>query len=156
MIKFIYYQLGGTMLEKFDGVTPPQESSKKMQEIARRNFDTWNNALQSENPKEAAALYMTDATFLPTLLGEFKRGQYGAEEYFEHFLIKNPRGIIIQGEVQILGIDCYLHSGMYDFEVGSDDDRQVVEARFSFVWKKDEQGEWKIVHHHSSLKPMAH
>ena len=60
---------------------------------------------------------------------------------------------IIQEEVQTLGTDCYLHSGMYNFEVGLGDDRQVVEARFSFVWKKDDQGEWKIVHHHSSAKP---
>ena len=60
---------------------------------------------------------------------------------------------IIQEEVQTLGTDCYLHSGMYNFEVGPGDDRQVVEARFSFVWKKDDQGEWKIVHHHSSVKP---
>jgi hypothetical protein len=60
---------------------------------------------------------------------------------------------IIQEEVQTLGTDCYLHSGMYNFEVGLDDDRQVVEARFSFVWKKNDQGEWKIVHHHSSVKP---
>ena len=62
---------------------------------------------------------------------------------------------IIQEEVQTLGTDCYLHSGMYNFEVGPYDDRQVVEARFSFVWKKDDQGEWKIVHHHSSAKPKG-
>ena len=84
-----------------------------------------------------------------------QEGEYGAEEYFKHFLIKNPRGKIIQEEVQILGTDGYLHSGMYDFEVGPGDDRKVVEARFSFVWKKDDQGEWKIVHHHSSARPKG-
>ncbi len=61
---------------------------------------------------------------------------------------------IIQEEVQTLGTDCYLHSEMYNFEVSPDDDRQVVEARFSFVWKKNDQGEWKIVHHHSSGNQM--
>jgi len=44
---------------------------------------------------------------------------------------------------------------MYNFEVGPVDDRKVVEARFSFVWKKDDQGEWKIVHHHSSARPKG-
>jgi len=44
---------------------------------------------------------------------------------------------------------------MYDFKVGSGSDRQVVEARFSFVWKKDDNGVWKIVHHHSSAKPKG-
>ena len=43
----------------------------------------------------------------------------------------------------------FKHSGMNDFEVGSGSDRQVVEARFSFVWKKDDNGVWKIVHHHN-------
>ena len=96
-----------------------------------------------------------DATFLPTTSGEFKKRQDGAEEYFEHFLIKNPRGKIIQEEVQTLGTECYLHSGMYNFEVGPVDDRKVVEARFSFIWKKNNQEEWKIVHHHSSARPKV-
>ena len=143
------------MLEKFEGVTPPQESTETMQEIASRNFGIWNSALQAGNPKEVAALYIAEASFLPTTSGEFKKGQYSAEEYFKHFLEKNPTVEIIQEEVQTLGTDCYLHSGMYNFEVGPGDDRQVVEARFSFVWKKDDQGEWKIVHHHSSAKPKG-
>ena len=143
------------MLKKIKGVTPPQESTETMQEIASRNFNLWNSALKTGNPKEVAGLYMTDATFLPTTSGEFKKGQYGAKEYFEHFLIKNPRGKIIQEEVQTLGPDGYLHSGMYNFEVGPVDDRQVVEARFSFIWKKNNQGEWKIIHHHSSARPKG-
>jgi len=143
------------MLKKIKGLTPPQESTETMQEIASRNFNLWNSALQTGNPKEVAALYITEATFLPTTSEEFKKGQYGAEEYFEHFLIKNPRGKIIQEEIQILGPDAYLHSGMYNFEVGPVDDRKVVEARFSFIWKKNNQGEWKIIHHHSSARPQG-
>ena len=77
----------------------------------------------------------------------------GAEEYFIHFLKKNPRGEVIQEEVQTFGTDVYLHSGMYNFEVGPGDGRHVVEARFSFVWKRDDTGAWKIIHHHSSAKP---
>lgn len=145
------------MLEKFEGITQPQESTETMQEIASRNFGIWNSALQTGCPKKVAVFYIVDATFLPTTSGKFKKGKYGAEEYFKHFFVKNPSasGKIIQEEVQTLGTDCYLHSGMYNFEVGSVDDRQVVEARFSFVWKKDDHGEWKIVHHHSSAKPKV-
>jgi len=94
-----------------------------MQETASRNFGIWNSVLQTENPKEVAALYVADATFLPTVLGKFKKGQYGAEEYFKCFLEKDPTGEIIQEEVQALGTDCYLHSGMYNFEVVPYDDR---------------------------------
>ena len=141
------------MLEKFKGLALPQENTQTIQEIASRNFSKWNSALQTGNPKEVAALYFTDATFLPTTSREFKKGQKGAEEYFTHFLKKNPTGKITKEEIQTFRADCYLHSGMYNFEVGPGDDRQVVKARFSFVWKKDDQGEWKIVHHHSSAKP---
>ena len=63
------------MLEKFEGVTPLQESTETMQEIASKNFGIWNDALQIRNPKEVAALYTADATFLPTVSGEFKKGQ---------------------------------------------------------------------------------
>lgn len=48
------------MLEKYGCVTPPQESTETMQEIASRNFSIWNSAIQSGNPKEVAALYIAD------------------------------------------------------------------------------------------------
>lgn len=120
---------------------------------ARENFSTWNRALESGDAKQVALLYSEDATFLPTVSGKFKIGQADAEEYFQHFLEKNPTGEIIDDKVQILGTDSYLHSGMYNFKVGPDSNRQTVEARFSFVWNKNDQGKWKIIHHHSSTKP---
>jgi hypothetical protein len=43
---------------------------------------------------------------------------------------------------------------MYTFMVGPDDTRQAVEARFSYMWRKVD-GDWKIVHHHSSAVPKA-
>jgi hypothetical protein len=76
------------MLEKYEDVTPPKESTETMQEITSRNFGIWNDALQTGNLKQVAALYTADATFLPTISGEFKKGQYGAEKYFKHFLEK--------------------------------------------------------------------
>src|SRR4030042_2970346 len=79
------------------------------------------------------------------------RGKTMLEKY-EGVILPQESIKMIQEEVQTLGTDCYLHSGMYNFKVDPGDDRQVVEARFSFVWKKDDQGEWKTVHHHSSAK----
>lgn len=140
------------MLEKIENKTSRERIEKS---VVDENFKKWNDALQTKDPQKVAELYAENATFLPTVSGEFKKGQSGAEEYFKHFLEKNPAGEIIQEEAQILGDDCYLHSGMYNFEIGPDDNRQVIEARFSFVWKRDDQGEWKIVHHHSSVKPKT-
>jgi len=123
-------------------------------ELARTNFEIWNKALQTKDPKAVAALYDEANTFLPTLNGEFKQGQEQAEGYFEHFLQKDPSGEIVQDACQPLGPDTYLHSGMYNFTVGPEGDRKVVEARFTYVWKKDAAGNWKILHHHSSVKPQ--
>ena len=128
------------------------DPNMELKEIVRRNFETWADSLKTKDPKKVAELYSKDSTFLPTVSGEFKRGQDGAEEYFKHFLEKNPTGEIIQEEAKFLGDDCVLHSGLYNFEVGPEDNRQTVEARFTYTWKKNKQGKWEIVHHHSSTK----
>ncbi len=132
------------------------ENKKNILEIAHENFKVWNDALQTKDPAKVAELYSEDSTFLPTMSGDFKIGQGGAESYFEHFLQKDPIGTIKEEKVQETGPDSYLHSGMYDFEVGPADKREIAEARFTYLWKKDKDGNWKIAHHHSSVKPQAH
>ncbi len=131
-------------------ITFTPEEIKKIAEI---NFSHWNEALSTGDPAKVAEFYAENATFLPTVSGEFERGPAGAQNYFEHFLKKRPSGEIVQEEIQVLGPDCYLHSGMYNFEVGPDNHRQNVKARFTFVWRQDPQGEWRIIHHHSSVRP---
>lgn len=126
---------------------------KNLLEIAHENFKTWNDALQTKDPKKVAELYSDDSTFLPTMSGDFKFGKDGAENYFEHFLLKDPIGIIKDEKIQEAGPNSYLHSGMYDFEVGPADKREIAEARFTYLWQKDKDGKWKILHHHSSVKP---
>lgn len=128
--------------------------------IAAQNFAMWNSALLSKKPKQVAEFYSSNATFLPTVSDEFKHGQEGAERYFEHFLEINPAGKVLENKIQSLGKDSYLHSGMYNFEVDnkdaeSSDKRKIIEARFTFVWKKNPDGKWLIVHHHSSIKPKV-
>jgi len=122
-------------------------------ELARANFSAWNEALLSKDPKKVAGFYSDDCTFLPTVNGEFKKGTEQAEGYFEHFLEKDPEGVIVEDACQALGPDTYLHSGLYNFTLGPADNRQIVEARFSYVWKKDATGAWKVIHHHSSVRP---
>jgi len=146
------------MLEKIETENRPES----MEDIAGKNFEMWNKALEDRDPRKVAELYTEDATFLPTLSGKFVTGRPGVEEYFEHFLKKNPIGEIIQGKIQTIETDgviqtgYYSQSGDYNFEVDLDGDknkRHTIRARFTFNWQKDDQGEWKIKHHHSSLNP---
>lgn len=134
-------------MEKLETI-PDQEK-----QLALANFSLWNETLLSKDPQKVAELYAEDATFLPTVSKEFKKGQSGAAEYFTHFLEKNPVGEIIEDEVQPMGDGYYLHSGRYNFKVGPENEKKEIEARFSLVWRKNTEGKWEIIHHHSSLRP---
>lgn len=132
---------------------------KFLKDLSTTNFKIWNDALLSKDPAEVAKLYTDNTSFLPTLNPELKKDADGAKDYFKHFLEKNPSGKIIEEVSQETSADSagnptgYLHSGLYDFEIGEPDNRKTVEARFTFLWMKNKMGEWKIAHHHSSLKP---
>lgn len=120
-------------------------------DIAHQNFSLWNETLQSRDPEKVAELYVENASFLPTLQ-TIKNGRGGAAEYFVHFLEKNPFGSIIEETVQQISEEIIVHSGLYDFEIGPENERSVAHARFTFVWQRM-NNEWKILHHHSSVDP---
>lgn len=138
------------MPEKSKGDALLQKNTKK---IAIKNFSRWRTTLRTKNSKKVVALYIEDATLLPTFSWEFEKKPSDIEDYFKHFLKKNPTVKIIEEKIQPLGTDNYLHSGLYVFKVGPSNDRQIAKARFSFVWGKNNKGEWKIIHQHSSAKP---
>ena len=119
------------------------------------NFKTWNDALLEKDFEKVASLYSsTDLSFLPTVSPKFIRDGQSTKEYFMNFLKKLPSGTITADDVQSFGPDAYLHTGMYTFMTGPDEDRRPVEARFSYMWRKVD-GVWKIVHHHSSAVPKV-
>lgn len=124
-----------------------------IEEIARKNFLEWSEALKTRDPKIVAEFYAEDATFLPTFSPDLKIGSGEAGDYFEHFLLKFPLVEIKREEIYPLGEDFYYHTGMYDFEIGADEKRSIANARFTYIWKKYPDGKWKIIHHHSSPLP---
>jgi hypothetical protein len=101
-----------------------------------------------------AGLYCTnELSFLPTVSPDFIRDAKSTKDYFTEFLKKLPEGTITSDNVQAFNEDAYLHTGMYTFMTGPQDNRAPVQARFSYFWKKT-AGEWKITHHHSSAVPQ--
>ena len=114
-------------------------------------FNKWNAALQTGNAKTVADLYADDAVLLPTVSNLARTSPEEIEDYFKHFLEKKPFGIIKQRNVK-KGCNKLTDAGIYDFEVVSNGKKEVVPARYTFVYEY-RNNQWKIVHHHSSMMP---
>ena len=111
-------------------------------------FDQWNNALKTGKPKEVSALYAKNAILLPTVSNRVRHNHDEIEDYFFHFLSKVPSGKIDESNVRILS-DLAINSGIYTFSFS---DGSSVQARFTFVYKREGE-DWLITEHHSSQMP---
>ena len=112
-------------------------------------FDLWNNTLQTGDPKKVAALYHeSEGILLPTVSNQVRHNHAEIEDYFVHFLSKGPKGEINESNIRIYD-SIAINSGVYTFTFK---DGAAVQARFTYVYKK-ENDEWKIIEHHSSAMP---
>ncbi|HHT01016.1 MAG TPA: SgcJ/EcaC family oxidoreductase [Thiomicrospira sp.] len=127
-----------------------QPATKK---LAEELFKKWNDALQTGNAKNVAALYAEDAVLLPTVSNLPRTTPAEIEDYFNHFLEKKPFGIVKDRNIK-KGCNKLTDAGVYDFEVISNGKKEIVPARYTFVYKY-RNNDWKIVHHHSSMMPES-
>ena len=111
-------------------------------------FDEWNSALQTGDPKKVAALYESNAILLPTVSNKVRHNHEEIEDYFVHFLSKEPVGKIDEANVRTFG-QIAINSGIYTFTFKNG---AVVTARFTFVYRWNGE-RWMITEHHSSQMP---
>lgn len=111
-------------------------------------FTEWNKALQTADVKKVAKLYESDAVLLPTISNKVRHNTKEIEAYFVRFLALGPKGEIDESNVRIFD-QLAINSGIYTFTFNSG---EVVQARFTFVYRWNGQ-RWKIVEHHSSQMP---
>lgn len=111
-------------------------------------FDEWNNALQTGEPDNVAALYDPNAILLPTVSNKVRHNHEEIADYFVHFLVKGPVGKIDESNVRTFG-QIAINSGVYTF---SFKDGSTVQARFTFVYHWNGH-RWLITEHHSSAMP---
>ena len=111
-------------------------------------FDDWNSALQTGEAKQVADLYEHNAILLPTVSNQIRHNFEEIEDYFIHFLSKGPKGKIDESNIRIFD-SLAINSGSYTFTFN---DGSVVQARFTFVYRRSGE-DWKIVEHHSSRMP---
>lgn len=113
-------------------------------------FRKWNNALQTRNPEKVDELYLDDCLFMPTFPEKGKEivRKDGVADYFSHFLLKKPLGSIVRVEIQNVSDDIIKYSGLYNFEVGEENNRTISPAKFIFDLKKENE-QWRILFHGS-------
>ncbi len=111
-------------------------------------FEEWNTALQTGEPRNVTALYESNAILLPTISNQVRHNHEEIEDYFIHFLAKGPKGVINESNIRTFG-NIAINSGVYTF---SFNDGNTVQARFTFVYRRNQE-RWLIIEHHSSAMP---
>ena len=129
-----------------------QTDGKPTEDQVRSWFGLWDEALATLDSSVVAEMYGTGATLLPTLSDEVRTDVAGIKDYFDKFLANEPRGEIVEGYIEI-GDDWATDIGIYQFTFGTDG--SVVQGRYSYFYEPQEDGTWKILHHHSSMMPEA-
>ena len=115
-------------------------------------FSVWNDALATLDSDKVAQCYSKDAVLLPTVSDSPRAGTAAIKDYFDAHLLKKPQGRILKSWIKVGECGLWAQdNGIYEFTMGTTGD--VVKARYTFVYALEDNGEWKIVHHHSSVMP---
>ena len=117
--------------------------------IASELLQKWVGAIKSGDPKQVTNLYHDDGILLGTFSNKERVGHELILEYFEN-LLKSPVDVEIVSEHPHDFESAAVNSGLYNFVTNG----KTINARFSFVYNKD-NNEWKIVSHHSSIMPES-
>ena len=117
--------------------------------ITTELLQKWTSAVKNGDPKQVTDLYHDDAILLGTFSNKERIGHELILEYFEN-LLKFPVEVEIVSEHLSAFEYVAVNSGHYNFVTNG----KTINARFSFVYEKDND-EWKIMSHHSSVMPEA-
>ena len=109
----------------------------------------WVNAIKGGDPKQVTELYHDDAILLGTFSNKERVGHGLILEYFEN-LLKSPVEVEVVSEHPHIFESSAVNSGLYNFITNG----ETINARFSFVYHKNDT-EWKIISHHSSVLPES-
>ena len=120
-----------------------------MQDI-KDQLHLWTETIKTKSPEKVAKLYSKSAILLPTLSNKVRTTPDSIQEYFIHFLAKSPECTVNECHSRKINDSTAINSGIYTFKLDPD---QTAGARFTFVYEQNDENEWKIIEHHSSLLP---
>ncbi len=116
-------------------------------------MDQWIEAVTTRDPETVAGLYAPDAVFWGTVSPFIRTNPEGVRDYFEHFMtMKDLNAIYYKPMVRVYG-DIAINSGYYTFFHTRDGRMESIAARYTFVYRREDDGRWLIIDHHSSAVP---
>jgi uncharacterized protein (TIGR02246 family) len=134
----------------------PVEQTTAQHKELRAALQAWIDAVNTGVAETVAALYAADAVLLATFEPEPRITEQGRLAYLTAFKERNGfKARLDESHIEALGEDSGTASGLYTF-ISHDENglKQIVPARFTFVYRRDEIGTWLIVSHHSSVLPQ--
>ncbi|MDE2234240.1 MAG: SgcJ/EcaC family oxidoreductase [Gammaproteobacteria bacterium] len=141
------------LLMALPGLSLAKPGGLPSKQLIAGQFQRWNAALKTGNPETVAALYCEPGgVLLPTVSNKVRTSHAEILDYFEHFLELKPVGKIDKAYIRILGPDTAVNSGIYTFRLTKNGKPEDVQARYTFVYQK-QNGKWCIMDHHSSAMP---
>ena len=91
-----------------------------------------------------------------------RSGKDKIREYFVGFLetnydtvVPNFPAVIAEGDIQQLGDGVVAYSGYYTFDLAKGPAAKVANAKFTYIYKRGEDGKLKILLHNSGFTPAG-
>ncbi|QMU60627.1 MAG: DUF4440 domain-containing protein [Gammaproteobacteria bacterium] len=122
--------------------------------MAENLLKKWETCLNNGDLNGIVELYADNAVLWGTFSDIIRDNPELIREYFEAlFLRENLNVKFGSSNLRSFG-EAAIYSGDYEFSYQGDE-KVSCPARFSFVFYKDESGQYRIIDHHSSLVPGA-
>jgi len=130
------------------GQAPVTEAeAAKIAEAAEATFTKGDAKAIMDQYANGAVMFSADTPALSTDRGV-------QEGWAKTFISMQPADYhVTDRQIQLLGPDAFVSSGMEVFTVASGNARPTVSARFTDVFKRSKDGKWRIVNEHVSMPP---
>ena len=122
--------------------------------MAENLLRKWEVCLNNKDLEGIVKLYTSDAVLWGTFSDIIRDNHELIREYFEVLFLKDNLNVKF-GESNLRSFgEAAIYSGEYEFSYQGEE-KVVCPARFSFVFYRNKEGEYRIIDHHSSLVPGA-
>jgi hypothetical protein len=122
----------------------------------KKLVEGWIRILEGYEPSKIVKMYSDNGILLGTLAPKPLIGREEIKTYFNDFVKLHPIGVVTWYYTQRLGFSKLVVDGNYTFEIDHKKARKEVDARFTFIFKRNwlRFGKWEIMTHHSSERPI--